>query len=93
VPSYDVANNVCRALTLGHNLPTVSIEQAGEMEYKELVEKGIRDAQRKIANDREEGLKSAEQVEDEAVHKARAWDDWKDDHPWGEGNSKLRPCS
>lgn len=32
-----------------------------------------------------------EEVED--VYKARAWDDWKDDHPRGYGNSKLKPCS
>jgi hypothetical protein len=23
----------------------------------------------------------------------RAWDDWKDDHPRGSGNSKLRPTA
>ncbi len=23
----------------------------------------------------------------------RAWDDWKDDHPAGAGNSKLRPTA
>ena len=28
-----------------------------------------------------------------AARKARAWDDWKDEHPFGSGNSKLRPCA
>ena len=31
--------------------------------------------------------------EDAATSKARAWDDWKDDHPRGEGNSRLRPTA
>ncbi|KAI0518668.1 hypothetical protein KFK09_006104 [Dendrobium nobile] len=30
--------------------------------------------------------------DDEAQEKARAWDDWKDDHPRGAGNKKLTPC-
>jgi hypothetical protein len=30
--------------------------------------------------------------DDAAVQKARAWDDWKDDHPRGAGNKKLTPC-
>jgi len=29
---------------------------------------------------------------DAAVMKARKWDDWKDENPWGKGNSKLTPC-
>ena len=29
--------------------------------------------------------------EDYALSKARAWDDWKDDHQRGEGNSRSRP--
>ena len=27
-----------------------------------------------------------------AVAKARAWDDWKDTHPFGYGNSQTNPC-
>lgn len=30
---------------------------------------------------------------DEAIFKARAMDEWKDDHPSGYGNSKLRPTA
>lgn len=33
-----------------------------------------------------------EEYSDEAVQKARAWDDFKDANPRGQGNSKLRPC-
>ena len=34
-----------------------------------------------------------EEASDEAVIKARAMDDWKDEHPRGYGNSKLRPTA
>lgn len=27
------------------------------------------------------------------TERQRAWDDWKDDHPYGSGNSKLRPTA
>jgi immunoglobulin-binding protein 1 len=37
--------------------------------------------------------KTADQLDDEEVDEKRAWDDWKDDHPTGYGNSKLRPCA
>ena len=32
-------------------------------------------------------------LEDRELAKAREWDDFKDDNPFGHGNSKLRPCS
>ncbi len=34
-----------------------------------------------------------DEASDEAVRKAWAMDDWKDDHPSGYGNSKLRPTA
>ena len=34
----------------------------------------------------------AEEDDDAAVEKARAWDDWKDSHPFGYGNSQTNPC-
>lgn len=37
--------------------------------------------------------KELESDEDYVLAKARAWDDWKDDHQRGEGNSKLRPTA
>jgi hypothetical protein len=30
--------------------------------------------------------------DEESEYKARAWDDWKDEHPRGAGNKKLTPC-
>lgn len=31
--------------------------------------------------------------EDADLERQRAWDDWKDEHPTGYGNSKLRPTA
>lgn len=37
------------------------------------------------------GMDEDEQ-DDEDKHQARARDDYKDAHPFGHGNSKLKPC-
>ena len=42
---------------------------------------------------REKAAKSEGQLEDEELEKQRKWDEWKDEHPTGYGNSKLRPCA
>jgi immunoglobulin-binding protein 1 len=34
-----------------------------------------------------------ESLEEEQLQAQRQMDDWKDDHPTGYGNSKLRPCA
>jgi len=36
---------------------------------------------------------SKDEEDDEATWQHRALDDWKDEHPTGYGNSKLRPCA
>jgi immunoglobulin-binding protein 1 len=56
-------------------------------------ERQQREAANAARQAREEAEKSEDQKEEEAVQKARAWDDFKDDHPTGYGNSKLRPCA
>eukprot|EP00210_Caulerpa_lentillifera_P006469 g6181.t1 len=68
-----------------HILPTMTVEQFGALEKQR-------------AEQREEAMLPQEgDVEDgsdgEDVYKARAWDDWKDDHPRGYGNSKMKPCA
>ena len=40
-----------------------------------------------------QAAKSVDEVEDDELAQQRAWDDWKDEHPTGYGNSKLRPCA
>ena len=77
----------------GHILPTMTIEEAGEMEYRELTERTARERARAEARAKEEAGLSAEEREARALAKARAWDEFKDDNPFGAGNSKLRPCS
>ncbi|GLI70620.1 hypothetical protein VaNZ11_015553 [Volvox africanus] len=76
----------------GHMLPTMTVEQAGEIEGREAMEREERqrrqeekERQRRAALDSDE-----EDAEDKA--RQRAWDDWRDVHPKGYGNSKLRPC-
>ena len=89
-----------------HSLPSMSIEQAGERELEIMAaledrkQEAMLEAARQTAvsgryqrdND---GPGEDEENEEEtaaAEYKARAWDDWKDEHPRGQGNSKLTPC-
>jgi hypothetical protein len=80
----------------------MSIEEAGlkEMEimnkWQERNVKFMEEANSAWYKDTQK-LKPSEEEEDEddddaAVEKARAFDDWKDDHPRGAGNKKLTPC-
>ena len=41
----------------------------------------------------EESEMTREEREERDLAKARSWDEFKDDNPFGHGNSKLRPCS
>ncbi|XP_043715966.1 PP2A regulatory subunit TAP46-like isoform X1 [Telopea speciosissima] len=85
----------------GHRLPTMSIEEAGlrEMEmmnkWQEMNARLMEEANNSSWHQegRKPGPNNEEDEDDDAaVDKARAWDDWKDDHPRGAGNKKLTPC-
>jgi len=76
-----------------HSLPTMTIEEAGEIEYQELVERTAREAGRKMQREREEALMTRDEIDDAELAKKRAWDEFTDDNPFGAGNNKLRPCS
>jgi immunoglobulin-binding protein 1 len=67
----------------GYNMATVTPEQAYEAEVKagRMLKGGANDKKKEESDDEDED-------NDEKVWKARAWDDWKDDHPFGSGNSK-----
>ena len=41
----------------------------------------------------EDAALTEEERDARELAKARAWDEFKDDNPFGHGNSKLRPCS
>ncbi|KAK6936672.1 TAP46-like protein [Dillenia turbinata] len=81
----------------GHRLPTMSIEEAGlrEMEmmnkWQERTAKFMQEANSSWYKDNQDKGDDDED-DDAAQEKARAWDDWKDDHPRGAGNKKLTPC-
>jgi immunoglobulin-binding protein 1 len=76
-----------------HILPTMTIEEAGEIEYQELMERTVREAKNKMRAAAEEAAMTADEKDDRDLAKARSWDEFKDDNPFGAGNSKLRPCS
>ena len=76
-----------------HTLPTMTVEQHGEIEYRELVERTRREADTKARRAAEDAALTEEERDARELAKARAWDEFKDDNPFGHGNSKLRPCS
>ena len=73
-----------------HILPTLTIEQFGEIEMKQLKERMEREKSEQMTQDKEEEDGSDDE---RTVYKCRQWDDFKDDNPRGWGNSKLRPTS
>lgn len=47
-----------------------------------------KDAVRKYKELEKEGLEDDEELAEKAVYRDRAWDDWKDEHARGVGNTK-----
>lgn len=76
-----------------HILPTMTVEQAGEIERREMMERQLAQAENAARRAREESEMTREEREERDLAKARSWDEFKDDNPFGHGNSKLRPCS
>ncbi|KAA8540052.1 hypothetical protein F0562_026744 [Nyssa sinensis] len=77
----------------------MSIEEAGlrEMEimnkWQEINAKLLEEANSSWHKDSRKLRPDEEDEDDDAAQeKARAWDDWKNDHPRGAGNKKLTPC-
>ncbi|KAH9621522.1 hypothetical protein KSS87_019335 [Heliosperma pusillum] len=90
---------VAQVFQPSHRMPTMSIEEAGEMEMKmmnewqESTKQYIEEATSSWHNDGPKlGPGSEDEDDDAAVDKARAFDDWKDENPRGAGNKKLTPC-
>ncbi|KAF5843660.1 TAP42-like protein, partial [Dunaliella salina] len=74
-----------------HNLPTRSLAEQADIE--------IADAQRRESSQRAQEQAQAARIEalgsdedEEELQRTRAFDDFKDMHPRGHGNSKLKPC-
>lgn len=67
------------------------MEQQADWEIADAIK---RDKQQKEAEQQKQSSAVDEDADnDEELEKQRAWDDWKDDHPYGYGNSRLRPCA
>mmetsp|Transcript_17879 Transcript_17879/g.30051 ORF Transcript_17879/g.30051 Transcript_17879/m.30051 type:complete len:360 (+) Transcript_17879:88-1167(+) len=75
-----------------HTMHTMSVEEFGEIECAEMMERSAEQTKRAAKKAAKEAERSQEDVEHMALMKARYWDDFKDDNPSGMGNSKLRPC-
>eukprot|EP00892_Ulva_mutabilis_P006743 jgi/Ulvmu1/4440/UM002_0165.1 len=76
-----------------HNLPTVTVEQAGLMELEQMRIREEGETRHKLNEERRKSNLNQEEADAENLSQQRALDDWKDDHPAGYGNSKLRPCA
>jgi len=78
-----------RALLPGWNLPTVSIEEAGEIDYKIAMEQQKRTKEREA---KEKLVKEFGDSDDDEVElkKKRDWDDWRDDNKKGSGNTGTK---
>uniref|UniRef100_A0A6B2L9C4 TAP42-like family protein n=1 Tax=Arcella intermedia TaxID=1963864 RepID=A0A6B2L9C4_9EUKA len=75
----------------GFNLPTVSVEQAAEMDYQEMIQ---REERQKTAQLRKKEKLVKEYGDDdeemEQLKKDREFDDYKDEHPRGSGNTGTK---
>lgn len=70
-----------------HILPTMSVEEAGEIEAALMMENEKKSAAFKAQADAQKLSESDEENDDAALKKARDWDQFKDDNPWGSGNT------
>jgi immunoglobulin-binding protein 1 len=86
----DIRSEVFRP---SHTVATMSVEQYGEVEYRQMMERQRVEEDRKEVEERRRMGMTEEEREEEEVGKQRAWDAFKDDNPRGWGNSKLRPCA
>jgi hypothetical protein len=71
------------------NKPTMTLEEVGELEYQNLMERTEREKKQAEAN-KVDTDSDKEEVDDRDKKKARAWDDWKDAHEKGAGNRGNR---
>ena len=85
----------------GHILPSMTVEEFGEQEIERMREQeagrreaeahALREEVSSVVGRRTYGEDSREH-DDDKVMRQRAQDDWKDNNPYGHGNSALRPC-
>eukprot|EP00983_Pelagomonas_calceolata_P021020 660239-Pelagomonas_calceolata.AAC.1 len=93
VTNHPFAIGMCnKVFRPSHNLPTRSLAEQADIE--------IADAQRRESSQRAQERARAAHLEalgsdedEEELKRTRAFDDFKDMHPRGHGNSKLKPCA
>lgn len=67
------------------NKPTMTLQEVGELEYQNLMERTEREKKQKEAN-YQDSDSDKEEVDNRKKTEARRWDNWKDDHEKGAGN-------
>lgn len=76
-----------------HILPTLTVEQQGEIELSEARQREAQQQQADAARAAARAELCSDDEDEQELARQRAQDDFKDDNPRGWGNSKLRPCA
>lgn len=76
-----------------HILPTLTVEQAGEMEMCQARDREAARKQAEAGKAAAHADQRSDDGDDVDLARQRARDDFTDDNPRGWGNSKLRPCA
>lgn len=95
-PTFNVTREQVKATIFrpGHRLPTMSLEEFAEKEREEAMERSKKEAAAEEGRPvsyktlEEMGREDDEAEVDRSTLKDRNWDDWKDDHTKGVGNTK-----
>lgn len=75
-----------------HQQPSMTVEEFGELQKAQLAAQKNPEQLQKTQE--QDSNTSATDLEgDEEAKRLREWDDFRDAHPRGSGNSKLRPCA
>lgn len=76
-----------RVFQPGYNMATMSIEEAGERDYQEMLERTEREKQSAARKAEEPDEDNAAFYDSVTVYKDRDWDTFKDENPTGCGNT------
>lgn len=88
-----VCLNCAQVLRPSHILPTLTVEQQGDIELRQAREREAKQKEAEAAKAAAAAEARSDEEDEDELAKQRAWDDWADDNPRGWGNSKLRPCA
>lgn len=91
--SVDVARERVRQNVFkpSHVLPTMTVEEFGELEVRRMREEEEQKKNPNLDRCAETSGHESDDDDEEKLAKVRAFDDFKDSHRRGSGNSKLRP--